>query len=485
MTKTVQRSTILAEKFAAGDNPAFVLAYKGRIMKNDFSKGKVSGHIINQALPLMVAQLVHLLYNVVDRIYIGHLPGIGSMALTGIGLAFPLTTLTAAFTNLFGMGGAPLFSIARGAGDEKRAEKILGQVTGMLLISSVVVFTVAYIFRRPILYRFGASDASYVYANQYLRIYLFGTTFSMISTGLNNFINAQGFPKMGMLTVAVGAVMNLILDPVFIFLFDMGVAGAALATVLSQVASAVWVVMFFNGKKTLYHIKREYMKPEWEYIKDIVSLGTSGFIMQATNCLTQVICNVTLRNFGGDVFVGIMTVLNSIREILTLPAHCVTNGAQPVISYNYGARKYGRVRDGIKYMSVVGSALLIVGWGLVMAFPSQLMSVFTNDQNMIQTGISSLQLYFFGFIFMAFQLTGQATFTSMKCSKRAIFFSLLRKAIIVAPLTIILPRIGFGVQGVFMAEPISNLIGGIACYVTMFLTLYRRLPKEDGVDFVA
>lgn len=256
-------------------------------MANDFSKGKVWKNIVLQAVPLTLAQLVQLLYNVVDRIYIGHLPGTDGMALTGVGLTFPIVTLIAAFTSLFGMGGTPLFSMARGAGDDKRAEKILGNVFSLLLLSSVVLFVVCQIFLKPILYLFGASDASYVYAAQYLRIYLLGTAFSMLATGLNGFINAQGFPKVGMLTTIIGAVLNLILDPVFIFGFNMGVSGAAVATVISQMVSALWVLKFLTGKKVMLTIKRECLRPTFKMTKEITALGMAGFIVQATNCLVQ------------------------------------------------------------------------------------------------------------------------------------------------------------------------------------------------------
>lgn len=465
------------------------------VMKNDFSKGRVWKNIVSQALPLLLAQFVQLLYNVVDRIYIGHLPDIGSIALTGIGLAFPITSLVAAFTNLFATGGAPLFSMARGAGEEEKAERIMGQVVSLLVISSFVIFAVCFIWRRPILYLFGASDASYVYADTYLRIYLFGTTFSMFATGMNGFINAQGFPRTGMLTICLGAIMNLILDPIFIFVFDMGVAGAALATVISQLASAVWVLIFFIPEqrvkkgtenhhlrvknRTLYQIRRKNLKIEGGLFKDITALGLAGFCMQATNCLVQIVCNMTLRTYGGDLYVGIMTVLNSVRDILFLPVQSIGNGAQPVLGYNYGARKYRRVRQGIRFAASMGIIYTILAWLVAVLCPHLLMSLFTSSQEMIGTGTAALKIYFFGFCFMAFQFAGQSTFTALGCAKRAIFFSLLRKVIIVVPLTVLLPMIGYGVNGVFLAEPISNAIGGSACFITMWLTLYRKLPKED------
>lgn len=448
-------------------------------MTNDFSKGKVWQNIVYQAIPLILAQMVQLLYNVVDRVYIGHLPGADSLALTGIGLVFPLTALIAAFTNLFGTGGAPLFSIARGAGETGRAQKILGNTFTMLLSTSVILFFLCYFFRRPILYLFGASDDSYQYADEYLRIYLFGTSFSMLSTGLNGFINAQGFPRTGMLTTVIGALLNLILDPVFIFGFHMGVGGAALATVISQMTSCIWVLKFLTGKKALLTIRRRDLRPDWKLTREITALGMSGFIMQGTNCLVQVVCNATLKIFGGDLYVGIMTVLNSVREILSLPVSGLTSGSQPVLGYNYGAKCYDRVKQGIRFTAALGICYTLAAWVLIYCSPHFMLSIFTEDPALLAAGESALRVYFFGFFFMAFQFTGQSSFTALGYSGYAIFFSLLRKAVIVAPLTLLLPRLGFGTQGVFLAEPVSNAVGGLACFVTMYFVLYRKLGKES------
>ena len=442
---------------------------------NDFSKGKVWKNIVAQAIPLTLAQLVQLLYNVVDRIYIGHLEGENGMALTGIGLTFPIVTLVMAFSCLFGMGGAPLFAIARGAKEEEQAEKILGNVFTLLMSSSVVLFFVGYYFRKPILYLFGASDVSYVYADAYLSIYLFGTMFSMITTGLNGFINAQGFPKIGMLTTMIGAIMNLILDPIFIFGFDMGVRGAALATIISQMFSAIWVLRFLTGKKALLHLKKKYIRIDFALSKEIVGLGTAGFIMQGTNCLVQVVCNKTLQTYGGDIYVGVMTVLNSIREILMLPVSGITQGSQPVMGYNYGAKEWKRVKDAIKFNTLIGVSYTIFAWILVMLLPKFLFGIFTNDPEIIALGPKSLSIYFFGFFLMSLQFAGQSVFQALGFAKKAVFFSLLRKAFIVFPLTILLPMIGFGVNGVFLAEPISNAIGGLACFITMYRTVYKKL----------
>lgn len=444
-------------------------------MNHDFSKGSVWKNIISQAIPLTLAQLVQLLYNVVDRIYIGHLGDEHSMALTGVGLTFPVITLIAAFTALFGMGGTPLFSIARGAKEEEKAEKVLGNSFSLLLGSSIILLVFCYIFRRPILFLFGASDASYIYADQYLKIYLLGTTFSMLATGLNGFINAQGFPQIGMLTTMLGAALNLILDPVFIFGLDMGVQGAALATIISQIISALWVLQFLTGKKALLTLKRKNMKVDWQLAKQIMSLGASGFIMQGTNCLVQVVCNSTLQIYGGDLYVGVMTVLNSVREVLSLPVSGISSGAQPVLGYNYGAKDYKRVKEGIRFNALIGVAYTVVVWMLVMVIPKQIFMIFTSDPEIIGAGPKALNLYFFGFFFMSFQFAGQSVFQSLGYAKRAIFFSLLRKAVIVVPLTLLLPRIGLGVYGVFLAEPISNAIGGLACFFTMWATVYKKL----------
>jgi len=451
------------------------MSEKANKTQNDFSKGPVWKCIIAQAVPLTIAQLVQLLYNVIDRIYLGHMGEGSSIALTGVGLTFPIITLIMAFTALFGMGGVPLFSMARGGGEDEEARKILGNSFALLVSSSIILMAVSYLFCRPILFLFGASEASYVYAEEYLKIYLIGTIFSMLSTGLNGYINAQGFPRVGMLTTMIGAVANIILDPIFIFAFDMGVSGAALATVISQAISAIWVVCFLTGKKALIKFKRSYVRLDKKITKGIVQLGTSNFVMQASNCIVQVACNATLQSYGGDVYVGIMTVLNSVREIASLPIGGIVNGSQPVISFNYGAKQNDRVKAGIRFNTFIGSAYTMLAWIAIFVFPKFWFGIFSDDLQMMNMGIGALKIYFFGFVFMAFQFAGQSTFQALGDAKHAIFFSMLRKVIIVVPLTLLLPVLGFGVNGVFLAEPISNVIGGLACYVTMRMTVYRKL----------
>jgi len=447
--------------------------------KNDFSQGSMWKNIMNQAIPLTVAQAVQVLYNVVDRVYLGHLPGASSLALTGVGLIFPIVALVTAFGNLFATGGTPLCSIARGAGEQERAEKIMNNTFSMLVLTGLILTVLGYCFRRPILYLFGAGDETYPYADAYLTVYLAGTVCAMVSTGMNGFINAQGFPKVGMLTIILGAVLNVILDPIFIFVFDLGVRGAAVATVISQSVSCLWVLRFLTGKRAILRLKLPLMQPEGKLLKEITALGVPGFIMAGTNCLVQVTCNATLKVYGGDTYIGVMTVINSVREIFSIPVTGLTHGAQPVISFNYGAKQYRRVKGGIVFISLLGAAFTAVCWALVLIFPEQLLRLFTADENLVRLGIRSMHIYFFGFVFMSLQFAGQSTFTALGKAKQAVFFSLLRKAFIVFPLTLLLPK-WFAVDGVFLAEPISNLIGGVACFATMAATIFPMLKKEEA-----
>jgi len=447
--------------------------------KRNFGEGPIWKIILAQAIPLMLAQLVQLLYNVVDRIYIGHMNDSDSTALTGVGLTFPVITFIVAFAALFGLGGVPLFSIANGAGKKQEAERIMGNSLFLLTVSSVFLIAIGYIFCKPILYLLGASDASYVYAADYLKVYFIGTFFAMISTGLNGYIPAQGFPKIGMLTTVIGAIINIILDPIFIFLFGWGIKGAAAATVISQIVSSVWILRFLIKKDTPLRLKKENLRFDPKISGKICKLGTSNFIMQGTNCFVQAACNSTLYIYGGDIYVGIMTVMNSIRDIFWLPIFGLVNGSQPVMGFNYGAKLYERLKRAIKFNMLCGMTYTSVAWLLIVIFPSLWFKMFSRDAALLEAGIPAIRIYFFGFIFMSFQFGGQSTFQALGKAKQAIFFSLLRKAIIVIPLTLILPRVGMGVNGVFIAEPISNAIGGIASFLTMYITIYRKLGKDE------
>lgn len=454
----------------------------------DFSAGSVKRRIIAQAVPLTLAQAVQLLYNIVDRIYIGHLPEVGKTALTGLGITFPVIIIIAAFTQLLGNGGTPLFSIARGRRDEREAEAILGNAFMLLTTASVILFVFCYSFRRPILFAFGAGEESYFFADEYLRVYLCGTAFSMLVSGLNGYINAQGFPRVGMMTTILGAVINIILDPVFIFTLDMGVKGAALATVISQGISCVWVLKFLTGRRAILRLKRSTLRISLARTKRIITLGIPGFVMQASNSLVQIVCNTQLRVYGellmvggGDLYIGVMTVLGSVRELLSLPVSGIASGSQPVLGFNYGAGKYKRVKEGIRFSALLGAGYTLIAWLVVMLIPRPMIAMFSDDAMTIDVGARMLNIYFFGFVFMAFQFAGQSTFQGLGKARQAVFFSLFRKAMIVVPLTLLLPRLGFGVEGVFLAEPISNAIGGLACFATMWLTVYKKLdaPKQS------
>lgn len=449
--------------------------------KNDFGAGSVASNIISMAVPMTVAQLLNVLYNLVDRMYIGHIPGASSLALTGVGLTFPVVSAVMAFSNLFGMGGAPLCSIARGEKDLKRAENIMQNSFWMLVGTGLVLTALGMIFCKPLMYAFGASDMTYPYARDYLLIYLMGSTFVMIGLGMNAFINSQGFGKTGMITVALGAVINIILDPVFIYVLHMGVRGAALATVISQFCSCVWVLRFLSGEKAILRLKI-FVKPipDWEIIRQITALGTAGFVMNFTNSVVQVVCNRQLQIYGGDLYVGVMTILNSVREVVSMPIQGISNGAQPVIGFNYGAKKYGRVKEGIRFMTINGILYTCVVWILTLSFPRVFIRIFNSDIALIEAGVTAMHIYFFGFCFMALQFAGQSTFQALGEAKYAITFSLFRKVVIVVPLTFLLPLLpGVGLYGVFLAEPISNLIGGCTSFFTMLAVVWRKKLREE------
>ena len=451
-----------------------------RAHQTDFSGGSVKRNVMEVAIPMIIAQVLNLLYNIVDRIYIGRIPEVGTTALTGVGICFPIISLISAFTFLFGNGGAPLCAMERGRGNRDEAEKLMGNTFSLLLVTGGVLMLIGFLFYRPILYLFGASDVTFPYASAYIRIYLCGTLFVMTSLGMNPFINSQGFGSTGMLTVLIGAILNIVLDPLFIFVFGLGVRGAAIATILSQFVSAVWVLRFLTGRRAVLTLKKSAMKVTAARAKSIASLGMSGFFMAFTNSLVQVVCNATLQRYGGDLYVGVMTVLNSVREIFTMPIMGLGNGASPVMSFNYGEKAYGRVKEAIRFMTVTGVAYTIIAWGVIFLFPEVFIRIFNSDPELIRAGIPALHTYFFGFCFMALQFSGQNVFVALGKAKRATFFSLLRKAFIVVPLTLLLPMIGgLGVNGVFWAEPISNLIGGCACFTTMLVTILPELKENE------
>lgn len=444
--------------------------------KHDFTKGSVSGSIVRLALPMILAQLVNVLYNIVDRMYLGHMPGDGRLALTGVGVAFPIITIINAFANLCGSGGAPLCSIERGKGDEKKAEQIMGNSLTLLLIFGILLTALGYLCKTPLLYLFGASDETIPYANAYMDVYLAGNLFVMLGLGMNPFIESQGFAKTGMLTVVIGAFLNLILDPLFIFVLKLGVRGAAAATILSQFVSAVWVLWFLSSKKAILRLSISGLRLQGELVKKILALGLSGFTMSVTNSLVQIFCNASLQFYGGDLYVGAMTIIYSVREVVQMPIHGFTQGAQPVLGYNYGAGQNERVKTGIRFIRRVAVSYSVGIWAVLMLFPGLIVSLFNKEAALMEVAVVSMRWHFALFFFMAFQYVGQNVFVSLGKAKQAVFFSLFRKAILGVPLILLLPHLwDMGIYGVLGAEPITNVIGGLACYLTMMAAVWKQL----------
>lgn len=447
----------------------------------DFEKGRTLNNILATALPMLVAQILNLLYNIVDRIYIARIPVIGTKALGAVGLCFPIVILITGFTNMYGSGGAPLFSIARGKKDDEEAAALQNTSFFLLVVTGAVLIAVGELFGQPILSVFGTSESNMVYALPYLRIYLLGTIFSMVATGMNPFITAQGFSVIGMTTVVVGAVTNIILDPVFIFLLGMGIRGAALATIISQALSAAYVMKFLlrkDSKYRLHFLTIDEIKKCGRRARNIIGLGTAAFIMQFTNAVVQISCNNVLSATGGDIYVSIMTIVNSARQMMETPILAITEGTSPIISYNYGARRPDRIKHAIVIMFVLDMIYSVSIWLIIRFFPAYIIGIFSDDKTILADAIPAFNLYFSTFIFMTFQHTGQVTFKSLGLKGKAIFFSLFRKVVIVVPLTYMLPYLlKMGTNGVFAAEPISNVVGGLACFITMVFTI-RAMFRE-------
>lgn len=448
----------------------------------DFENGSVTRNIFSAALPMLVAQILSLLYNIVDRIYIARIPEIGTTALGAVGLCFPLIVIITAFANLFGSGGAPLFAINRGEGDQQQAQTVMNTSFTMLCGGGVILTAVGFLTARPLLTVFGASQEAMTYAYPYMMVYLIGTIPSMIATGMNPFINAQGYAVIGMLSVTVGAVANLILDPIFIFVFGFGVEGAAIATVLSQFLSAGYVLYFLKRRAEMRVrlLRKKELRACRKCAGAIISLGTAGFIMQLTNSLVSICCNSVLSVTGGDVYLSVMTIVSSVRQMVETPIYAFNEGSAPVISYNYGAHRPTMVRKAI--VTMAGLVLVYTGitWSVIVFAPEYLIAVFSSDQLLLKDAIPALKTYFAAFIFMDLQYIGQTVFKSLNKKNQAIFFSLLRKVFIVVPLTYLLPyAFHMGTHGVFLAEPVSNVIGGSLCFGTMLLTVLPELKRME------
>lgn len=447
-------------------------------MNERLENEKIPKLLLSLAIPSILAQLATLIYNMVDRIYIGQLAD-GALAIAGIGLCTSIITIITAFTNLFGRGGAPLASIRMGEKRMDIAEKILGNCVFSLVISSLIIMAVLLIFGEDILMLFGASENTLPYAMDYLSIYCLGTVFVQLSVGLNYFINAQGFAKYGMFTLLIGGVLNIILDPIFIFGLHMDVAGAAIATVISQFVSCVWVMKFLLGKKTTIQIKKEYFKFDLDIMKRVLGLGFSPFFMSATEGILQVSFNRQLLFFGGDLAVSSMTIMLSMNQILQLPMEGIAQGTQPIISYNYGAKQYDRVKKAISLAMKVSLIYSVVGVLLMEFIPQVFVQLFSNDPELIELASRMLRVYIFGFIIMGANSTYQQSYTSLGFGKISFFFAFYRKIILLIPLIYILPIfISDGVFAVMLAEPLSDLITTITNTFSFRRFMHKHLKTE-------
>ena len=434
--------------------------------------------MVKLALPAVAAQLINMLYNIVDRIYIGHIPEVGRTALTGLGVTFPILMLISAFTAFAGMGGAPLASIRLGSGDRAGAEKILGNSTTLLLLLAAVLTAVFSIVKEPALMAFGASEATIGYALDYISIYLAGTVFVQLALGLNAYITAQGQALVAMCSVLIGAVLNILLDPLFIFVFQMGVKGAALATILSQGVSACWVVGFLCSGWSGLRIRPANMKLECAVVGKIAALGIAPFIMQSTESLVTVVLNSGLQFYGGDLYVGTVTVMQSVMQMVVMPVQGITQGVQPIMSYNFGAKNYARVRQTFRLLLRTTLTVTVSACLVVTLFPQQLALIFNDDQELVELVGRVMPIFFGGIWAFGAQIACQTAFMAMGQAKTSLFLALLRKVILLVPLAILLPLATHSVLGIYVAEPVADILAS-ATTLTLFLRKRKTLLPEN------
>jgi len=446
--------------------------------KQDMGTGSVKKLMVQMAVPALVGQVVNLLYNIVDRIYIGHIPEIGGAALTGVGLFTPILMLITAFAMMAGSGGAPRAAISMGQGDKERAEKIMGN-SFTVLMGFAVILTVVFYFACPTLLRwFGASDATLPYAVEYGRIYILGSVFVLVTMGMNVFITTQGFAKISMLTTVIGAATNIILDPILIFGLNMGVKGAAIATVSSQAISAVWIMKFLTGKKTILRLKKENLKLVPSVILPCLGLGVSTFVMLSTESILSISFTSSLSRYGGDVAVGAMTVLTSINQLMTMPLSGVCQGGQPLISYNYGARKYDRVKEAFFCQFFTCVAYTVVFWAVIQMAPSFFAGIFTSDAALVEYTAWAIKVFLALGFSVGFQISCQQAFMALGQAKISLVMALLRKVFLLIPLIFILPNFfADKAFAVFLAEPISDIVAA-AVTTFMFFRFFIKLMKE-------
>ncbi|MGM9934058.1 MATE family efflux transporter [uncultured Clostridium sp.] len=447
----------------------------------DLGSGSVGKLLFKLALPAIIAQLVNVLYNIVDRMFIGRLDN-GDLAMAGIGVAFPIITLISAFSALIGNGGAPLAAIKMGQKDNDGAEKILGNSFSMLIIISLILTIGFSIFKEPILMAFGASDITLGYASGYLGVYLIGTIFVQLSLGINPYINTQGFAKFGMITVMIGAVINIILDPILIFGLNMGVKGAALASVIGQFGSAVWALNFLFGKKSILRIRKKNLIPDTKIVASIVALGVSPFIMQSTESLVLISLNNQLLKYGGDLAVGAMAIMNSIMQIMLLPLLGLSMGAQPILSYNYGAGKMDRVGKTFKLLLISCVTYTMFIGGSVLLFPELYVNIFNNKPELVQVTSWCMRIFFAGTLIFGGQIACQQTFLSLGKAKISLILALLRKVLLLVPLTFILPVFFENkLLGTLLAEPVADITATLTT-VTCFTIFYKKLMKKKKFE---
>lgn len=451
--------------------------------ENKLGTAPIGRLMVSLAVPAVAAQLINVLYNIVDRIYIGHIEGYGDAALTGVGVTFPIITLISAFSAFAGMGGAPLASIQLGKKDYDGAEKILGNSTAMMLVFSVVLTVGFLLSKTPVLYAFGASDSTIVYAEEYITIYLMGTVFVQLALGLNTFISGQGAARTAMFSVLIGAVINICLDPVFIFVFGMGVKGAAIATVISQAVSAAWVVRFLMSDKSIIRLRFVNLKPDGSMIQKIAGLGVSPFIMQSTESLVNITLNTGLQKYGGDLYVGSMSIMTSIMQLIIVPVQGMTQGIQPIISYNYGAGNRKRVfATFIRMVAVCLGATLLLG-GIAVFAPEVYARIFTNKSSLVDLTSQMMPIYFFGTMIFGIQTACQSTFLALGQAKVSVFIATLRKVILLVPLAIILPKY-MGVIGIYRAEPIADILSVTITSIVFGITFKKILRNMDKSDMI-
>lgn len=434
--------------------------------------------MISLAIPSVIAQIINVLYNIVDRIYIGHMADVGDIALTGVGVTFPIIMLISAFSYFVGSGGAPLASIQLGRQNKEKAEQILGNGTSLLILFSIVLTLFFFFFKTPLLYLFGASNSTIIYANDYLDIYLLGTIFVQLSLGLNLFISSQGQAKTAMLSVLIGAVTNIVLDPIFIFGLHMGVRGAAIATVISQAFSAIWVVSFLTSKRSAIRIRLRYLKPDFEIVKHIASLGISPFIMQSTESLINIVLNHSLQLYGGDIYVGSMTIIQSVMQLIVVPIQGFTQGVQPIISYNFGASQFDRVKKTFFYTVITTFLLTTLSCILTTKFPTFFARFFTDKESLIFIVGEVMPIFMSGIFMFGIQMGCQTAFMGLGQAKISLFLALLRKVILLVPLAILLPLIYGTVTSIYYAEPISDILSATIAGILFFVTRKKILSPQ-------